>query len=218
MKNILFIYTHLDDETILSYGTMCKFAADNNKINILILCGQGRNTGISANVEKQQQRIEAFARNCKDFNYKLCQHKDITLTADVIKEDINTCINNVSPDMVFSHSMSDLHYEHRMVAEEVLVACRRHRRLTVKELYAAVSPAGIMQAFNLKNTFTPNYFVDISDYIAQKKQALALYSMELPADNNDIRSSESIVAQNKQYGRLMNTGYCEAYQQIFKLT
>lgn len=217
MKNILFIYTHLDDETILSYGTMRKFATDNNKINILILCGQGRNTDILANIEKQQRRMKAFARNCKDFNYKLCQHKDITLTANTIKEDIKTYIDNISPDIVFSHSMSDLHYEHRIVAEEVLVACRRHCRSTVKELYATASQAGVMQAFNLKNIFMPNYFIDISDYIAQKKQALALYDMELPTDDNDIRSSESIIAQNRQYGRLMNTGYCEAYQQIFKL-
>lgn len=116
------------------------------------------------------------------------------MTTFIVKSEITKYIDIISPDIVFSHSTSDLHYEHRIVAEEVLIACRRQCRSTVKELYATVSPAGIMQAFNLKNIFIPNYFVDISDYIEQKKQALALYDMELPVDNNDIRSSESIIA------------------------
>ena len=76
----------------------------------------------------------------------------------------------------------------------------------------------MMQAFGLKDTFKPNYFIDITKYAKQKQQALTRYSMELPADVNDIRSAESILASNRQYGRLMNVKYCEPYQQIFKLS
>jgi hypothetical protein len=41
-KNIFFIFSHIDDETILSYGTLKKLAL-NNSINIITMCGISRN-------------------------------------------------------------------------------------------------------------------------------------------------------------------------------
>lgn len=41
-KNILFIYAHMDDETILSYGALKKISI-NNKVVVATLCGIGRN-------------------------------------------------------------------------------------------------------------------------------------------------------------------------------
>lgn len=215
MKKILFIYAHLDDESILSYGTICKLAKNAN-IYIAIVCGKGRKNLSAIDINKQKDRLQAFISNCQQFNYKLFQHEDITLTQSEVKNDIQRYVNDIKPDVVFSHFLGDLHYEHRLVAEEIMLACRLQKNSSIKALYTTVSPT-IAQTFGQKQLFNPNYFVDISDYIEQKKQALARYNMELPVDNNDIRSSESIIAQNRQYGRLMNTGYCEAYQQIFKL-
>jgi len=59
----LFIYAHLDDETILSYGTMMKFAKDCS-IHVAIICGEGRNVTIEQNIAIQKTRIAAFAQNC----------------------------------------------------------------------------------------------------------------------------------------------------------
>lgn len=37
----LFIYAHLDDETILSFGTILKLATTGINVNIFVLCGGG---------------------------------------------------------------------------------------------------------------------------------------------------------------------------------
>ena len=213
----LFIYAHMDDETILSYGTMLKLAAS-GEVNILILCGKGRNVTADENIMLQQKRFLAFKENCSMFNYKLLPYKDITLKQSDVKEAMQTHIADQKPDIVFTHLKDDFHYEHRMVAEEVLLACRRVKNSTVKSLYMTASPA-MMQAYcsGQDKVFMPNCFVDISPFIGQKAAALAKYSMELPADSNDIRSAESIISQNRQYGRQMNVGYCEAYSQVFSV-
>jgi LmbE family N-acetylglucosaminyl deacetylase len=39
---VLFIYAHMDDETILSYGTMKYLNEIGCSINVLCLCGNGR--------------------------------------------------------------------------------------------------------------------------------------------------------------------------------
>ena len=42
--NILFIYAHMDDETILSYGTMCRFIRDGHTVRLLTACRGRANT------------------------------------------------------------------------------------------------------------------------------------------------------------------------------
>ena len=210
-KKITFIFAHIDDETILSYGTMLKFMHQHNQIYVLTLCGNGGNFHSG-----QHQRIDVFKDICKDFNIKLCSGYDIQLSRQFVKKEIEQWIATVQPEAVFTHSVSDMHFEHRLVGEEVLTACRRVGNVSVKALYATVAPTQ-MTAYNQFGSFQPNYFVDIHEFIEQKKAALERYSMELPSCCNDIRSAESIIVQNRQYGRLMGVDYCEAYQQLFKL-
>ena len=38
----LFAYAHMDDETILSYGTMKKLADDGDEVYAVCMCGNGR--------------------------------------------------------------------------------------------------------------------------------------------------------------------------------
>ena len=40
--NIMFIYAHMDDETINSYGTIRRLAECGKRITIFCLCGNGR--------------------------------------------------------------------------------------------------------------------------------------------------------------------------------
>ena len=58
-KNILFIYAHLDDETILSYGTLAKLTKNNN-ILLVTLCGNGREDDYTKYRAKQYYQIWFF--------------------------------------------------------------------------------------------------------------------------------------------------------------
>lgn len=211
-SNILFVFAHLDDETILSYGTMLKFSVA-YKVGVLVLCGNG---STNKSLDYRLKRLDVFEKNVVGFKFKTCNYFDLCLERNNIKKEIESFIAKTKPEIVFTHSMADMHFEHRLVGEEVLTACRRVGNASVKALYATAAPTQ-MTAYNQFGSFQPNYFVDISKFIEQKKSALERYSMELPSDSNDIRSAESIIAQNRQYGRLMGVDYCEAYQQLFKL-
>ena len=88
----------------------------------------------------QKTRKAAFAQNCSEFTYTLLPYKDITLTTDIVKKEVKNVIGMFKPDVVFSHLANDFHYEHCLVAEEVMLACRRQHNSTVKALYSAASP------------------------------------------------------------------------------
>ena len=86
---MLFIYAHLDDETILSYGTILKFAKQGYKISICIICGNGR-----VQDEKSSLRMKAFKENFKDLeNVSLISYpiNDLTLT----NENLNLVIDDI---------------------------------------------------------------------------------------------------------------------------
>lgn len=214
-KDIVFLYAHMDDETILSYGTILKYKCLGYNVNVACICGKGR---CHCNDESQNLRLNAFKQNLQDIavDFTLGDLHDLTMTAQNVSCFLRDIIQCMKPAVVFTHSAADLHFEHRLLANELLVACRALSHSTVKELYQTVSPT-YDQAFSQFGIFQPNFFVDISRFINEKQKALSRYEVELPADINDIRSAESILAQSRRFGRLMNVSNCEAYQQIFKL-
>ena len=206
--NIYFIYSHLDDETILSYGTLKKLSCDNS-LFVIILC-KGRD-----NTQHQIKRKEVFIKNIKNIGakYKVFNSYDLNLTHRKIKYSLDYLTKYMpQPNIIFTHSICDLHFEHRMVAEEVMIKFRPTSN--VIKFITSVSPTYTWtnQQFGI---FNPNMFVDISNYADEKRKALKLYSMEFKENDNDNRSVESIMTQNRQYGFQMNTQYCEAYQVLW---
>ena len=134
-KNILFIYAHIDDETILSYGTLAKLSKDNNVL-LVTLCGNGRENNY------KKDRVKQYCQICRkiNINHTSLAENDLALDKNKISNYLNNCILSFKPDIVFTHSQKDLHFEHRLVAEQVLLNCRNIPNSTVKSLYTTVSP------------------------------------------------------------------------------
>lgn len=211
-KNILFIYAHMDDETILSYGTIKKLSI-NNKVVIATLCGSSRNknTNFERNIS-YQQNINTLKSEWIKFN----DYQDLTLDKDIVNKCLNNCFQKYQPTIVFTHSQKDLHFEHRLVAEQVLLYCRNIPNSTVKSLYTTVSPT-YNWTYGQYGNFQPNTFVDISEFVKEKQEALKLYNMELPKNQNDNRSIDSILTWNKMHGHTIGVKYCEPYEQILNI-
>lgn len=211
MKKAAFIFAHMDDETILSYGTMLKLSRQ-YLIEILILCGNGR----QLQQDGKSTRRQAFIDNCAAFQYEMLEYNDLAIDRNSAKRSIQQWIDNIKPSLIFTHAVQDLHFEHRFVAEETIIACRKIPGFQVKGLYSATS-AACEWSYGQYGHFQPNYFVDISEFAEVKLKALRRYGMELPENKNDIRSAESIMDYAALYGRLMGVDYCECYQQLFRL-
>lgn len=213
MKKWLFIFAHMDDECS-SYGLIQKLLANNNEVNILTICGKGRQ------YEDSSLRIKAWENVCKNISNAIRWEDcyDLNLTQNDIKYVVNHYITIFKPNYIVTHSPYDNHFEHRMVAQEVLVACRMKEGSCVKQLWQTCLPTN-MQTYNQYGVFQPNTFIDITEYIDKKREALQMYvdAKEIPYDNNDIRSLESIIIQNRIYGFQSNVKYAEAYQQIFSV-
>jgi LmbE family N-acetylglucosaminyl deacetylase len=73
-----------------------------------------------------------------------------------------------APDIVYTHFAGDINADHRRVSEAVRVACRPYAAPSVHRLLEFYTPS----SSEWGDAFKPNVYVDISDHIAAKTEAM----------------------------------------------
>jgi LmbE family N-acetylglucosaminyl deacetylase len=210
--NVLFIFAHPDDEAYGPAGTIAKFAKGND-VTVLSLCKGDR----PGNEQVSAARQEAFEKSCallgaepRMLNYSDCQLE----YASTLKS-IEQVIKEVEPELVFTHNISDLHRDHRTVADACLVACRPTLTSSIRALYMCEMASSTNWTFGqVEPMFTPNFFIDITAYIDSKATAMELYQTEL-YEFPDARSVVSMKALAMQRGTQVGAAYAEAFRLVF---
>lgn len=204
-KKAMFVYAHMDDETILSYGTIAKLVDFGCSVKLMCVCGNGRKNDDGL----QKKRELAFLNIVENLGIDVVRfdYNDLTLT-DEVRPKIEYEIHDFSPDTVFTHSKDEQHFEHCFIGNTVLVACRSTSKSTVLRLFSTSSQTRLWKY----ESFSPNVFINISKYADEKKSALKLYGEEL---GNDLRSAEATMTWNKMWGLVSNSEYSEPYNLVF---
>jgi LmbE family N-acetylglucosaminyl deacetylase len=207
---ILFIFAHPDDEAYGPAGTIARLAKT-DEVMVVSLCNGAR----PHNTRVASDRKQAFAKSCADLGAesKIFATKDCKLTYDVALETIEKLIAKYQPTAVYTHSMADIHRDHRLVAECCIVATRPKPGSPVDELYACEMTASTGWSFGqINGSFTPNKFVEVDAVI--KKQVLGYYETET-YEYPDARSIDSMITLACHRGSQIGVKYAEAFQLVF---
>lgn len=211
---VLFAYAHLDDETILAYGTMCKMAAAGHDITVAIACGDGRKNHDNA------QRLSAFAQNMAMLgaHVVLLKHNDLNLELSSLNNELQQLFNDVKPTWVFTHSPADVHADHRTLFNALLPICRILPASSCKRMLVSLSKVG-QHAFALFGNYLPNVAFGISNYSKQKLEALMRYvdAHEVPNDANDIRSPIQVMHANEVDGAMFGLQLAECFMEVYSI-
>jgi len=205
---ILFLIAHPDDEAYGPFGTIAKLAKDHN-VTVFCLCNGER----PGNVKVSADRVFAFKANCDQLgvDWKIQNNADCSLEYRSTLANVEGIIDYFKPDIVYTHSNTDLHNDHKLIAEAALVACRPKPNSTVQELYFFEIP----QFAQSQGSFVPNVYTDITDYIDIKKQALNRYATET-YEFPDARSVEAVETLAKYRGYAVGVTHAESFHLIFK--
>ena len=207
----LFLFAHMDDETLLSYGFIRKLLEQNCDVNLVCMCGNSRRE--DPNAIRRRLTFDAIFDNSK-INQICLDNYDLELDYNVAKKQIHNIVDKLRPEVVITHSLCDLHFEHQIISKLLHLECRMKPASSVKALYEISLPQEAWN-FSNENRFRPNFFVDISAYEVDKVNAMEKYYFELPSDPNDLRSAKSMQIMNQHYGQVIGVRSCEAYQQQF---
>ena len=198
-KSILAIWPHPDDIELWCFWAMCNFASGWNEVHFLVLTQWEWWTEKWNRVEESKQ--SASLLKCNLYIEKL-KDRYISEGQETISI-IEKYIKKIKPDIVFIPSKYDTHQDHRAVHLASLVACR-----LIDEIYIYQSPSTTIE-------FKPNFYIDITDYIDKKIEAVNIHSSQgwkvYMADR-----AVKWLAEYRAFDIFKNDRYMEAFE-VFKI-
>ena len=123
-------------------------------------------------------------------------------------------IKDVSPEEIYIPHRGDMHLDHKMVVDACMVALRPRFDYSVKRIYAYETLSETEWDIpNTTNAFIPNVYVDISEHIDTKINAMKEYKNQICEFPNP-RSAEGIKALAMLRGSTISKPYAEAFMLI----
>lgn len=214
-KTVLVVAAHTDNEALGCAGTIAKHMAAGDVVHLLFMTDGVGSRKFNANeadkrLTAAQKAAEILGVNSfTNLNFPDNRMDSVPLL-DVVKE-VESKIDEIQPEVIYTHHISDLNVDHQVTHKAVMTACRPQPGFCVKEIYAfEVLSSTEWQTPSLV-PFTPDVFVDITDLIDLKKQVLEAYSEEMRQPPHS-RSIENAIRLNALRGNAGGYGYSEAFQ------
>lgn len=219
----LVVAAHPDDEVLGCGGTIARLSGEGHDVFIAIL-GEGVTSRFKQREDSKPGMIKTLQNhtkqvanmlNIKDiFMYNMPDNRFDTMPLlDIIKI-LEELIRRLAPKVIYAHHGGDLNIDHQVVHRAVLAATRPLRGNPVKEIYAFEIPSSTEWAFQqFELSFRPNFFVDISNTLDIKIQALSLYKTEVRTFPHP-RSPEAIQAIAHRWGSVVGCNAAEAFELI----
>lgn len=129
----------------------------------------------------------------------------------VINQKIFELIERIQPDNVYIPHFGDMQKDHAIVSEAVMVAVRPKNAFKVKRVYSYETLSET--EWNVPHNsvaFLPNCFVDISDTLSDKLNALAEFRSQL-SDFPSPRSLKAVDALARLRGSTVTVDAAEAF-------
>lgn len=220
MQNILVVAAHPDDEILGCGATIAKHKYNGDKCFVLVL-GEGITSRYNKKEIVDNQNIQELhsdtIKAAKIIGYKKVFFENIPDNRfdsvdllDIIKV-IERYVDEIKPDVIYTHHGGDLNIDHQLTLKAVLTATRPIGKNYVKEVYAFETVSSSEWNFEYDNSFKPDYFSDISDYIDIKLRAMECYKSEL-RDFPHPRSIDNLKYTASKWGTLISRQYVEAFK------
>jgi len=186
-KKILIISPHLDDEAICSGGLIMRAKKEKAKVFVLYMANgktrQFMSRSGQAPVDKRELEAEKASMYGK-FEYKITFQGDEIMRLDSLpQKDLIEAIENITKefqsDIVVIPYRDSFSQDHRAVAQ----ACITAFRPLPKSLHW--QPEMILEMeepYSWTQSFTPNFYVDISDVFEEKIELYKCHASQVPED------------------------------------
>ncbi|MBP6881365.1 MAG: PIG-L family deacetylase [Candidatus Pacebacteria bacterium] len=195
---VLAIGSHPDDIEIGCGGALLRHRAQGDEVKMLVLTPGGRG-GESANGSLVLRRMKEQVAAAELMNAQLIlwDYTDTEIPETyALVERIEKIVNEFKPDRVYLPYGHDTHQDHRVTSNVAKSACRK-----VKQVLEYEEPSSY-------NSFTANYWIDITPYIEKKLEAIKLHTSQ---GHKEILKARSIEGLNLYRGYQSQVEYAEGF-------
>ena len=175
-NNILVIATHPDDEILGCGGTIAKHVNQGDKVVACIVCEGETHRDISQNDGDFTKKAAEILGISETFHFKLADQRLDTIPIVEVITKIENVINTFTPSIIYTHHNNDINKDHQIVFESMLVAARPTLPF-IKSIYSFDTSSSTEWSY--PRTFIPDTWVDISQYLGKKLEAMECYISEI---------------------------------------
>ncbi len=198
--NILAIGAHPDDIEIGCSGTMMKFKDKGCRLyQMTLTCGS---EDCDSDVRRQEQERAAEVMGVDDLLWG--GFKDTMLGIDIRRliDSIENVIKKTEPAFIFVNYSKDTHQDHRYLSEATISAARNAKNILFYEVPTSID-------------FSPNVFVDISQFMERKIEALTAHASQVDKTNIEGLSILEIARSNALFrGTQGRTKHAEGFHSL----
>ncbi len=220
-KRVLIIAPHPDDESLGLGGTISKFIKKGHEVHILIVSGHlppiYKRKDYEITVAEANAAFDVLGVQSSTFlEIPATQISD--LPVHELNKKFTDVIDDFKPQMVFC-PYPDRHVDHRIVFESTMVATRpvgSGKCIEILGAYETLSETH-WNAPHIEPNFTPNWVIDISEFIDDKIKALECYKSQI-SDFPGPRSIEAAKALAHFRGTQAGFAYGEGIHIIRKIS
>lgn len=183
-KIILVIAAHPDDEALGCGGTIVRHVAEGDTLHAVFMA-DGVSSRSNSTSEDLERRLGAAKRAHEILGLQRVEYLGLpdnrmdSLPMLEVVQALEAIIRAIKPQVIYTHYHGDLNVDHRVTHQAVMTACRPLPGGSVKEIYSFEVLSSTEWAAPQQEPFTPNMFVDISDFLEIKFKALQAYGHEM---------------------------------------
>lgn len=195
---VVFIGAHPDDIEFGCAGTIRKMKQSDAEISWIIMTSGENDINKDKALRLKELKAASKFQHVDNVICFDCPDGNVQCNSDLVDR-IKSVICDIEPDIVFVQYWDDRHQDHRNTAYAVRSACWGNYNLVYFRSLSSLN-------------FEPTIFVDISEYIEDKHQALELYVSQVQKYKNRTSSMIStVLAIDKINGGNIHTNYAEGF-------
>ena len=213
---ILIFAPHRDDEILGCGGIMLKRKAAGDYVAVCVITArEGETLPVwTQRIHDEMKRAHAFIGVDEYIGFPFGANKLEQIERLEFNRAFEGAVKKVQPDEVYLPFWGDMQKDHQLTVDGAMVALRSKNSYAPKRIYAyeTLSETGI-NVPSINNTFIPNVYEDISDYLDGKLEAMSIYQSQghpFP----DLRSIETVEALARFRGATVNVKAAEAFMLI----
>lgn len=213
---VLVVSPHPDDETLGAGGTLLKLKKQGHSIFWLNITDMSVEDGWDDKIvqrrKEQFEEVNKYYQFDGFYNLAYPTTKLASLDDGEIIGSIKKVFNEIQPDWLIIPGQYDAHTDHRIVYNCCMACAKSFRAPYIKRITTMEIISETDYGFQISR-FNPNLFVDISEELESKLEAIKIYDTEI--ENPPFpRSIENVIALATYRGGSSMCRYAESFSII----